>query len=398
MMRKRALHFLVFLCLPLVFSAAETKDDVQGRLKADVEFLASDNLEGREAGKRGNEVAALFIRNRLIQLGYQRLPGAKGMLLPFGQGATRCSNVAAWLPGSGDEVLVLGAHFDHIGFGDESAITRHEEDGIYNGANDNASGVAGMLEVARALKGERGLVRSLVIVAFNAEEKGLFGSLDFSQKIGDLLPEKKIVAMMNLDMIGHMPDRAVKIMGSESSSELTEFIEKSAKKMNLRWVNDGYIPLSDHHNFYLKKIPVLFFFSGIDEHYHGPNDEIEEINYLNMTEFTLFLTEITRLILNSIDHIDFIEIPKEVTAKSMFKLKISMSSIDLGVNVNENYEVILKYKSGKLKDFDVKIGDKILSVNGIVFSADNIKNIKKENIKEITVLSESKRVRRISLN
>ncbi|MGE4157898.1 MAG: M20/M25/M40 family metallo-hydrolase [Planctomycetota bacterium] len=401
MARKNILHLLLIVGFSWALWGADSSEDVQERLRVDVEFLASDALEGRDTGTKGNEAAALFIKSRLTQLGYKSLPGAQSMLLPFGGGANPSANVAAWLPGLSDEVVILGAHFDHIGHGGDAAISTNEQDDLYNGANDNASGVAGILEVARALKDEKGHVRGLVIVAFNAEEKGLLGSIDFLKKMRDLLEGRKVVAMINLDMIGQLPENNIPVMGSDSSQELTKILSQCAERQSVTWFNNGYIPLSDHHHFYKSNIPVLFFFSGLDMNYHGPNDESNTLNYKSMTKFVLLLKEIIRCTLITDKKFDFQEIDQKIIDKSIKNIKISMSMVKFGVNCNDNFEVVLIYDDGYLIDFNLKLGDKLLSINDIVFSIENlktIKSLKRDQIDKITVLSESKRIRVLTKN
>jgi aminopeptidase YwaD len=212
----------------------------------------------------------------------QVLPGVKVGLtaekLP-NKGIAR--NVLGFLPGNDpllkEEMIVIGAHYDHLGYGETGSLAT-DPDGIHFGADDNASGTAGMLELARALAADRkNLKRSVLFMAFTAEEEGLVGSAHFTRNA--TVPLEKIAAMINMDMIGRLKNNRLTIGGVGTSPEWKELIEK---------VNDGSFQImedrsgmgaSDHTSFYLKNIPVLFFFTGIHEDYHRPTDTWDKINY-----------------------------------------------------------------------------------------------------------------------
>lgn len=190
-------------------------------------------------------------------------------------------NVLGYLPGSDpllkEEVIVIGAHYDHLGYGETGSLAT-DPDGIHYGADDNASGTAGLMELARVLAAERkNLKRSVLFMAFTAEEQGLIGSARFTRD--PTVPLEKMVAMINMDMIGRLKNNRLTIGGIGTSPEWKELIER---------VNDGSFQImedrsgmgaSDHTSFYLKNIPVLFFFTGIHEDYHRPTDTWDKINY-----------------------------------------------------------------------------------------------------------------------
>lgn len=196
---------------------------------------------------------------------------------------TQTQNVLAFLQGSdansSEEMVVIGAHYDHLGFGGPGSGSRTPDTlAIHNGADDNASGVAAMLELARILKQQqRELDRSVLFLAFGAEEMGLLGSKFFTKH--PLLSLEKVQTMLNLDMVGRL-DSALTIGGTGTAEGLEELVLEVAQErpFQVKVSPEGYGP-SDHASFYVKDVPVLFFFTGIHDDYHTPADDADKINY-----------------------------------------------------------------------------------------------------------------------
>jgi len=176
-----------------------------------------------------------------------------------------------------NESIVIGAHYDHLGRGGEGSLAPRSGE-IHHGADDNASGTAGVLELARIFSTQRPkLKRTLVFIAFSGEEEGLLGSNYYVNH--PLWPLDKTVAMINMDMIGRMKDRKLIIGGVGTAKEWRQLITTSANgAFELTMNEDGYGP-SDHSSFYSKQIPVLFFWTGTHNDYHKPSDTSEKINY-----------------------------------------------------------------------------------------------------------------------
>jgi len=175
------------------------------------------------------------------------------------------------------EAIVIGAHYDHIGLGELGSLAEGRGREIHNGADDNASGVAGLMELARVLASQHAsLKRSIVFAAFSAEEEGLLGSKHYVS--APSFPLENTVAMINMDMIGRMKDDRV-IVGGSGTSPLWKEMLLGLKPANLdlKFQDDGYGP-SDHASFYAKDIPVLFFFTGVHQDYHRPSDDTDKIN------------------------------------------------------------------------------------------------------------------------
>lgn len=190
------------------------------------------------------------------------------------------ANVAGVLPGDGstDKIVVVGAHMDHLGLGTSHSLAPGER-AVHNGADDNASGVAVMLETCEALATVPVHERpyDLMCVAFGAEEMGLLGSKHFVETL-DPAVRGRIVAMLNFDMVGRLTEDGVIVAGVGTSSVWPDLIDETRGDLRVKSSEDGYGP-SDHGSFYEQKIPVLHFFTGPHEDYHKPSDDIEKIDF-----------------------------------------------------------------------------------------------------------------------
>jgi aminopeptidase YwaD len=193
------------------------------------------------------------------------------------------SNVAGFLEGSDPnlkkEVLVIGAHYDHLGYGGEgSGSLQPDTSAIHNGADDNASGTAGVLELAQAFAShKKELKRSILFISFSGEEEGLLGSAYYVKN--PLEPLEQTVAMINMDMIGRLKDNILIVYGTGTSANFEALVGKynSDSSLVLKMNKDGFGP-SDHSSFYGKKIPVYHFFTGTHPDYHKPSDDADKIN------------------------------------------------------------------------------------------------------------------------
>ncbi len=188
------------------------------------------------------------------------------------------NNVLAWLPGQTDEYVIIGAHYDHLGRGNFDSLAPSQVGQIHPGADDNASGTAGVLELARLLAPQRGqLKRSILFMNFSGEELGLLGSAEWVKD--PTRPLAKAVAMINMDMIGRIKDDKVYIGGVGTGSTFKGILEEAQKDppFKIEYSAGGYAS-SDHTSFVTKKIPVLFFFSGLHSDYHKPSDTWDKIN------------------------------------------------------------------------------------------------------------------------
>lgn len=188
------------------------------------------------------------------------------------------NNVAGWLRGPGEEYIVIGAHYDHLGLGEQDSLAPSLAGQVHPGADDNASGTAGVLELARLFAARRGsLQRSVVFLAFSGEELGLLGSNYYVSH--PLKPLDKAVAMINMDMIGRVRNGKLYVGGVGTGSNLKPLVEEAAKQsaFQLDYSAGGY-DASDHTSFAAKQVPVLFFFSGLHGDYHKPSDTWDKID------------------------------------------------------------------------------------------------------------------------
>ncbi len=208
-------------------------------------------------------------------------------------------NVVAVLPGEGPlaaETVIVGAHYDHLGFGGPGSAAIGET-AIHNGADDNASGTAVLVEVAQRLAEQsrsQKLARRVVFVAFTGEERGLLGSAFYAKH--PLFPLESTVAMINMDMVGRLKDNKLIVHGSGTASQFEDWINQlnqAKPELNFKLIfkPSGFGP-SDHNTFYAKQIPVLHFFTGVHDDYHKPSDDFEKLNLTGMRRVSELVTDL----------------------------------------------------------------------------------------------------------
>ncbi len=263
-----------------------------GAIQSDIVYLASDALEGRLTGTPGNDSAAAYIARRYAALrltspfpGYsQPFEALSAEDAHLGRTAPRHSqNVVAVIPGTDarlrGEYIVIGAHFDHLGRSTDFALDPEAKDAIRNGADDNASGTAAVMELARIFKLAPAR-RSLMFVNFSGEELGLLGSHWFADH--SPVPLDSIALMVNFDMVGRLRDDKLIVYGRGTARELTAEVDSVNSAIpdghfSISGSDDGFGP-SDHSSFYAKDVPVLHFFTDIHDDYHRATDDAEKIN------------------------------------------------------------------------------------------------------------------------
>ena len=322
-------YLILILLIPFLSSAQENLSYAKSINNKDlykhIEVLSSDSLEGRETGKPGQKMAAEYIANQFKKIGippYKRKTYYQKFKVKSERHICKCDdcdlaffkrifksnqtirgeNVLGYIEGSDlkDELLIITAHYDHLGKHDSL---------IFNGADDDASGVSAALEIAEAFmlakKAGHGPRRSILIMPVSGEEKGLLGSRYYTDN--PIYPLENTVANLNIDMIGRLDDwhdngNYVYLIGSDRLSyDLHNLNEK---------INDDYIGIdldyrfndkddpnryyyrSDHYNFAKNDIPVIFYFNGVHEDYHKPSDTIEKIDFDKINTITrlIFLT------------------------------------------------------------------------------------------------------------
>ena len=207
------------------------------------------------------------------------------------------NNVLAYLPGQSDDYVIVGAHYDHLGRGNVDSLAPSQIGQIHPGADDNASGTSGVLELARMLAPQRGqLKRGILFMNFAGEELGLLGSAEWVKE--PTLPLGKAIAMINMDMIGRIKDDKVYVGGVGTGSSFKQILEQAQKdqpqdsQFKIETSAGGYSS-SDHTSFVAKKIPVLFFFSGLHSDYHKPSDTWEKINAPSAAKLLDLIADVT---------------------------------------------------------------------------------------------------------
>ena len=284
--------FLIFL---VAFISCKTDINQENRIKEDVTFLASDALEGRQTGTDGEKKTANYIANRFKELGLET-KGTEGYLQPFtfkpktnphdevkfdvnGDGTITGNNVIGFIDNKAENTIIIGAHFDHLGFGGEGSLYRDSIKAVHNGADDNASGVSVLLNLAAKLK-EKNTNNNYLFMAFSGEEMGLLGSNYFVKN--PTIETKKVSYMINMDMVGRMKkDSTLAVYGTGTSPIFKQVLKSHNDNFKLIQQESGVGP-SDHTSFYLADIPVLHFFTGQHEDYHKPGDDSEKLNYDGM--------------------------------------------------------------------------------------------------------------------
>ena len=269
---------------------------------AAVRYLADDALEGRVGGSAGERCAGDYIADRFRSIGLQPagdggtffqtfgLASAANPHAPTGSGR----NVVAFLEGSDPalraEHIIIGAHYDHLGMGAFGSMSTEKEPAIHNGADDNASGVAALLEIAERLVKEKP-ARSVVFIAFSGEESGLIGSAYYTNH--PFVPLTQARAMLNMDMVGRLGAGPLIVYGVGTATEWPSVVNAAGKEhgVELRLVDDGY-GASDHTSFYVKDVPVLHFFTNSHADYHKPSDDWQKVDAPGLLKVTDIVSEI----------------------------------------------------------------------------------------------------------
>lgn len=287
-------NILFFIFLSILISC-KSEINQENRIKEDVTFLASDELEGRQTGTEGEKKAASYISNRFKELKLQP-KGTQNYLQPFsfrpktnphdevkfdvnGDGTITGNNVVGFLDNKAENTIIIGAHYDHLGFGGEGSLYRDSIKAIHNGADDNASGIAVLLNLAAKLT-TKNTNNNYLFMGFSGEEMGLLGSNYFVKN--PTIDINKISYMINMDMVGRMKkDSSLAVYGTGTSPIFKQTLKSHNDNFRLVQQESGVGP-SDHTSFYLADIPVLHFFTGQHEDYHKPGDDSEKLNYEGM--------------------------------------------------------------------------------------------------------------------
>lgn len=273
------------------------------RIKSHIAFLASDKLKGRGTSSQEELMAANYIATEFQKAGLTSFNN--GYLKPFvfkknldphdtslvGIKERTSNNVVGFLDNKAPYTIVIGAHYDHLGLGhDHNSLDANPEGKIHNGADDNASGTAGVIELANYFSGNKKTEPfNFLFICFSGEELGLIGSKKWCDNPD--LDLAKVNYMINMDMIGRLSDstRKLVVYGVGTSPVFVPLIDSIPTKMSIKKDSSGVGP-SDQTSFYLKDIPVLHFFTGQHSDYHKPSDDADKINYKGEAEVLTYIS------------------------------------------------------------------------------------------------------------
>lgn len=295
---RKLLLLLVVMCLASCKSEPKVAEN---KMREDVSYLADDKLEGRQTGTEGETLASEYLIKRFEDLGLEP-KGAEGYLQPFSfkpktdphkevefvtnaDSTITGNNIIGYIDNNAKTTVVIGAHYDHLGYGGEGSLYREKDKAVHNGADDNASGVALLLHLAGRLKTKNSQSEikdknNYLFMAFSGEEMGLLGSNFFSKN--PTIDAESINYMINMDMVGRLKaDSTLAVYGTGTSPIFKQTLKSNNETFKLIENESGVGP-SDHTSFYLIDIPVLHFFTGQHEDYHKPGDDSEKLNYEGM--------------------------------------------------------------------------------------------------------------------
>ena len=313
----------------------------------------------------------------------------------------KTQNVLGYIKGNDsvlkDEYIIIGAHYDHLGYGGpKSGSRRPHLNEIHNGADDNASGVSILIELAKSIK-KINNKRSILFIAFGAEEMGLIGSKYFVNS--KLIENNKIQIMINMDMVGKLKvEKVLNVSGTKTGLDLEKYLTESFNKSKLDFIFDakGYGP-SDHSSFFVNDIPVLSFFTGGHTDYHTPLDDYEKLNYSGMHLITELLSGVI-LKLDDVPKIQFQESGPKKREQMPSRFKVTLGIMpDYVYNQTKGLRVdaVLPNKSafnGGIKDGDiiVKMGNK--SVNDIYEYMHRLSEYSKGDKTEVVVMRNNEQI------
>jgi Tol biopolymer transport system component len=305
-------------------------------LKKHISYLASDDLKGRLTGSKEEEKAADYLSAQFKSLGLKPYEG-KTYLQNFdykvrlnpqdsineNSVANTGRNVIAYLDNKATKTIVIGAHYDHLGLNEHNNSTKANSKGeIHNGADDNASGVSGVLELARIYSKNKATEKvNYIFALFSGEEDGLIGSKHMAETLKAKYPN--VIAMINMDMIGRLNDKKEMIVGGIGTApEFKAIVEKNKPAGFNVTLDDSGIGPTDHTSFYLKDISVLNFFTGTHSDYHKPSDDEDKINYTGVKNIVDYVFRISNDVAD-LDKVTFTK-TKANAGKTRPKYKVTM--------------------------------------------------------------------------
>ena len=372
---------ILFLAIvSLVLFSCKKTTTYKNTIEEDVAFLANDKLEGRQTGTEGEKQAANYLVERFKTIGLEP-KGTDGFLQAFSfkpktdphkevefttnpDSTITGRNVIGFINNTANKTIIIGAHYDHLGFGGEGSLYREKDKAVHNGADDNASGVAILLDLASLLKvkNEQAEIKdknNYLFMAFSGEEMGLLGSNYFSKN--PTVETESVNYMINMDMVGRMKaDSTLAVYGTGTSPMFKQTLKANNDKFKLVENESGVGP-SDHTSSYLIDIPVLHFFTGQHEDYHKPGDDSEKLNYEGMNLISNYIYTIISD-LDDNGKLAFRKTKNESEETPRFKVGLGVVPDYLydgkGMRIDGTREETPAYSAGLKKgDIVIKLGD-----------------------------------------
>lgn len=307
-----------------ILASEARAQSAQQRILTDLRYLADDAREGRGAGTEGLDSAAAYLAAQFRQSGLRpagtdeffqmfELDPTAPALAHSGIGGAAVKNVVGLIPGSGrlaGQAIVIGAHYDHLGLGGSGSLDPDSVGVVHNGADDNASGTAALLETARILSRRAAPdVRTIVFVAFTAEELGLIGS-DYYVK-NPSVANDSTYAMLNFDMVGRLRENKLVTGGTGSAPEFPQLLDSvnAGYGLNLAAQDDPW-GRSDHSSFYAAGIPVIHFLTDTHEDYHRTTDDWDKINVDGIERVSMYAADLAWVLATRTTHLTYVDHPQ----------------------------------------------------------------------------------------
>ena len=367
------MKFLAKFILFISIVSCNNNISYENRIFDDINYLADNKLEGRQTGSKGEQIAADYIADRfkILKIGPK---GTNSYFQDFSfnkssnpheqvtfedtdnENQIFSKNVIGFIDNGAKNTVVIGAHYDHLGYGGQGSLYVGKE--IHNGADDNASGTALMLDLANQLKFDN-FNNNYLFIGFSGEEMGLLGSNYFVKN--PTIDLSSINYMINLDMVGRLKeDKSLAIYGVGTSPIFKQTINSNNDSFNIIENESGVGP-SDHTSFYINDIPVLHFFTGQHADYHKPSDDPDKINYQGVKEISDYIFSLISD-LNDNGRIAFRKTKNESEEVPRFKVSLGVMPDYMfnkgGMRIDAVTEDRPGYKAGLIKgDVVIKLGE-----------------------------------------
>jgi hypothetical protein len=375
LVRVTSLMFVLTACHAVGTATTPSTAPDSMAIRRDIEYLASPALAGRLTGSPENDSAAAYIARRYQALGFRALapqylqhftarPPAHNAPSP----SLPSENVFALLPGRDpalrNEYVIVGAHFDHLGRSTDGALDPDDKTGVRVGADDNASGTAAVLELARLMAAAPAR-RSIIFANFTGEEQGLLGSAYFADHMPVAIDS--VDAMLNFDMVGRLKNDRLIVFGAATATEMPALLDSAnrAPRLNVAAQGDGFGP-SDHSSFYAKSVPVLHFFTDVHEDYHRASDTPDKINAAGEARVVAYAERVLRSIADRPARLTYVRVAAPVATSAREGSEVYLGSIPDMAGSDSPGLRLTGVRAGSPADAaGLKAGDVIVELGGV---------------------------------